>query len=647
MGRRVVLAVVFLLMAVSSPAQHSAGNKNIVRDRELVEKFDQGKKWTVVIGVNKYLDPAIPSLKFCVADARCMAETLVKHSGYSEERVLVIADDQREDHLQPLGFNLREQINLWLRNPGRGDTLLVFFSGHGFLDNEGQGFLAPKDCKREKLGLTGFRTDDLRDMLVQCDATQKVLILDCCHAGGGKGTDSGGASSAELGAAFEQARGLITLASCQQEEQSQEWEENRQGLFTYFVTKGLEGAANYDGNGVVDSDELYRYTADNVPVIAQRVLNTRQTPVRFIPSDVVGVFPLARVPETRRYITAKFTVREGDEKGPLLPGVKLELFYRQTAKGELVVLGIATSDTAGRAAVSTWLDGKQQTRGSFLVLVNSGGGPQTFSLPGFPTATNWNLYVPGSKPVLPSMMPTQEKPNRPIITNSIGMKLLFIPAGEFQMGCADWEDDTDWGERPQHRVRITKPFYLGATEVTQEQYERVMGENPSNYKGDSQRPVETVSWEEAVEFCRRLSQQEGKTYRLPTEAQWEYACRAGSTAKWHFGDEESRLGDHAWYDSNSDSTAHPVGQKKANAWGLYDMHGNVYEWCADWYDFAYYGESPSKNPTGPASALYRVHRGGSWLHDAKQCRSAYRFWSVPAIRDDRVGFRVALVPSGS
>ncbi|MCL4205664.1 MAG: SUMF1/EgtB/PvdO family nonheme iron enzyme [Pirellulaceae bacterium] len=230
------------------------------------------------------------------------------------------------------------------------------------------------------------------------------------------------------------------------------------------------------------------------------------------------------------------------------------------------------------------------------------------------------------------------------VTNSIGIKLAFIPVGEFQMGSPDSDSDALNSEKPQHTVRITKPFYLGVTEVTQEQYERVMGANPSNFKG-THLPVERVSWEDAVDFCRKLSalpaeRSAGRVYRLPTEAEWEYACRAGSKTKWSFGDSESSLGEYAWYTSNAGSKTNPVGQKKPNAWGLYDMHGNVWEWCSDWWKRDYTTTAMS-DPTGPATGSARVFRGGSWLYYGVNCRSAYRNGDTPSSRGSGVGFRLA------
>lgn len=228
------------------------------------------------------------------------------------------------------------------------------------------------------------------------------------------------------------------------------------------------------------------------------------------------------------------------------------------------------------------------------------------------------------------------------IINSIGMQLTLIPAGRFTMGVANGVSD----EKSAHQVRLSQPFMLGVHEVTQEQYVEVMGSNPSIFKAP-QNPVENVSWEDAMNFCRKLSalpeeRAAGRVYRLPTEAEWEYACRAGTTTSYGFGDDASDLGEYAWYSNNSDGT-HPVGQKQPNAWGLYDMHGNVWEWCADWY-----GDYPSgtvTDPMGAQSGSNHVFRGGSWDYLAGDCRSSYRGRYYPSLRNS-LGFRVVCVWSG-
>jgi formylglycine-generating enzyme required for sulfatase activity len=246
------------------------------------------------------------------------------------------------------------------------------------------------------------------------------------------------------------------------------------------------------------------------------------------------------------------------------------------------------------------------------------------------------------------------------LRNSLGMEFVLIPAGEFQMGSHDkgaWD-----AEKPVHPVRLTRPFYLGKYEVTQAQWLAVMGSNPSRFTGDANRPVENVSWEEAQEFIRRLNAREGGTpYRLPTEAEWEYAARAGSTTAYSFGEDTGQLGDYAWYEKNAGGTTHPVGQKRPNAWGLYDMHGNVWEWVQDWYARDAYRQQVTAlraavptagvtaertaalavlDPAGPAAGSDRVLRGGGWIGDAGLCRSAYRSLVDPGDRDGDLGLRL-------
>lgn len=219
-------------------------------------------------------------------------------------------------------------------------------------------------------------------------------------------------------------------------------------------------------------------------------------------------------------------------------------------------------------------------------------------------------------------------------TNSIGMEFVKIPAGEFMMG-SNYGNDED----PVHKVTIEEPYYLGKFEVTQEQWREVMGNNPSSFEGDSH-PVESVSWDDVQEFIEKLNEKEGTNkYRLPSEAEWEYACRAGTTTRYYFGDDESKLGDYAWYSSNSDET-HPVGEKKPNSWGLYDMHGNVWEWCQDSYHSNYHGAPSDGGVWESGGSSDRVKRGGGWINSAMNCRSANRRGDDPGSRDSSIGFRV-------
>jgi sulfatase modifying factor 1 len=282
------------------------------------------------------------------------------------------------------------------------------------------------------------------------------------------------------------------------------------------------------------------------------------------------------------------------------------------------------------------------------------------------------------------------------ITNSLGMKFTLIKAGEFLMGSPDTDKDAEDAEKPQHRVRITRPFYLGVHEVTRGQFRQFVDnagyqteaekdgkggfgwnesannieQNPrytwreAGFEQTDLHPVVNVSWNDAVAFAKWLSQKEGKTYRLPTEAEWEYACRAGTTTRYFCGDDAEGLAEVGNVADGTAKAKHPdwttiaaqdgfvytspVGHYRPNAWGLYDMHGNVLEWCWDCYGADFYEGSRVDDPAGlvqaPFQVFFRVFRGGSWDGRPRVCRSANRFRDWPVYRESRIGFRVALVP---
>lgn len=230
---------------------------------------------------------------------------------------------------------------------------------------------------------------------------------------------------------------------------------------------------------------------------------------------------------------------------------------------------------------------------------------------------------------------------KPVVISEIGLELMPVPAGTFMMG-SPYSESGRRDDETAHVVVLSRPFWVGRTPVTQAQYEAVMGNNPSHFK-QADFPVESVTWDEATTFCAKLTERaqaagrlpEGYIYRLPTEAQREYACRAGTGGRY-----AGELNAIAWHNGNSDEKPQPVGKKQPNAWGLYDMQGNVWEWCADWY-----GSYPSEkvtDPTGPARGGARVYRGGAWFHSVDLCRSAYRYRLAPDNRGSLLGFRVVL-----
>jgi formylglycine-generating enzyme required for sulfatase activity len=252
--------------------------------------------------------------------------------------------------------------------------------------------------------------------------------------------------------------------------------------------------------------------------------------------------------------------------------------------------------------------------------------------------------------------PGWAKADNPVeVTNSIGMKLRRIPAGTYLRGATPGDTDAKDGGKPQREITISRPFLVGVYEVKQSEWVKVMGadRNKSQFKDSDQLPVENVTWWEALEFCNKLSEREGKApyykvvgeeavtilggngYRLLTEAEWEYACRGGVRTKYPFGDDPARLGDFAWFGGNAGEKTHPVGQKQPNGFGLYDMIGNVFEWCQDGLD--------AVDPPGRARASSRVFRGGSWATDPSLCRPTYRYGFAPGIRSYGVGFRLAAV----
>lgn len=240
------------------------------------------------------------------------------------------------------------------------------------------------------------------------------------------------------------------------------------------------------------------------------------------------------------------------------------------------------------------------------------------------------------------------------------LELVWIPSGTFMMGGETSAEEVAKlsagkakyfaNEHPQHEVTISRGFWLGKYEVTQEQWEAVMDSNPSDCRGEKNLPVENVTWDDCQEFLRKLNVLSGPGFRLPSEAEWEYACRAGTTSAFCFGEtistEQVNYDGRYTYDTGLKSICRykttPVGSFPANAWGVHDMHGNVWEWCADYYDEAYYGQSPKVDPQGPRIGELRTIRGGSWISYPVGCRSAYRYGYLPStIKGNHIGFRIA------
>jgi formylglycine-generating enzyme required for sulfatase activity len=560
-------------------------------NEQLNQQWDQGTRWAVIVGVNKYEKSP---LRFCVPDAMLLADALVKHCGYPREQVLLMTDEVDDPRLRPTKIHLQEYIPAILRKAKPQDTVLVYLSGHG-LQTEGQSFYCPIDFDGEQTKLTGWRIDELRSILLDCKAVRKLLVLDCCHSGGGVTTSGFGSTPQELGRAFESAQGLITFASCRTNQTSLESAKRGHGIFTDAFVAGLAGQADFDHNRIVDSDELYRHVLVQVPLLARAELpDHNQFPVRIIGQDVVGVFALAR-PDGK-------PVEHKPDGGPPKP-----------APGDLV-------------------------------------------------------------------------------ENSIGMKLKILPGGILPMGSPVDEYLRD-PEETLALVMVSRVPAFGVHEVTQAEYAKVMGRNPSWFcrtgegaaevagQSTDNFPVEQVSYNDALQFCQKLSRlpeevKAGRQYRLPTEAEREFACRAGSMTPFHTGESISpRLanirGDRPYPPTRPGKSlgrTTAVGSYPPNRFGLYDMHGNVAEWCIDRIDDRRPSSdySPDKSregiesmieeflalqstdkarrlPADPLGSLKgdpRVMRGGSYASDISLCRSASRREQNSVYAHKSVGFRV-------
>ena len=543
------------------------------------------QKWAVLVGINDYSN--MKTLEQCRNDAEGLRRQLIK-AGFHSDNIVLLADGAKRQRHLPFKANIERQLKLVLSGAEKGDLVVVSFSGHG-VHIGGKSYLCPSEALEDNVEKTMISVDDVYRRLHTCRAAFKLLLVDACRNDPRLSGSRNAAHARNVRGLAETLKkppaGIMVLASCAPGQLSWEDEKLGHGVFMHYVLEGLAGKADREAAGNrnrrVSLLELYDYC--NV--------------------------------STKRFVR----LNRNDLQTPMLWG-------ETTGNFDLGVLGPAEP-------------------------------PKDF-------------------------------------TNSIGMKFKLIPAGEFMMGSPDEEKDRSSDEGPVHRVRITKPYYLGVHEVRVGDFRKFVSDSSYKTEGEKdgkggygydvekgswsqkpeytwrnpgfsqsdEHPVVNVSWNDAVAYCEWLSKKEGREYRLPTESQWEYACRAGSKTRFHHGDDAEGL---ASVGNVADGTAKekfpkltwaieakdgyavtaPVGEFKANAFGLHDMHGNVWEWCSDWYGSDYYGNSQTDDPTGPTSGSLRVLRGGSWSDNARYCRSALRLGPPPGYRSINLGFRIALVPS--
>ena len=569
-----------------------------------------GERYALVIGINGY--EHLGKLTTCVADAEALAKVLVQRAGFASDHVVVLADRPGNSRGRPTIGNVRHRIRQLTQLAEKGDTLLIFFSGHG-TRRDGDGYLIPIDGSLQE----GIPLSWVKEQLGTCTASSRLLILDACHAGSGmKGVGGIGPSLI---------RSVTLLLSCTADQVSFPDRSVGQSVFSRFLVQGLSGRADADADKQITVGELFAYVKGEMKTWCLRSGKTQVPVLHGIKPEAL---PIARVveaptpvPEPARPTLQVYTRWPFD-------AAEARRRQEETAKA----LGVKTEDE-----------------------LDLGRGER--------------------------------------------MNLVLIPAGEFMMGDTQTPEEVDkrwpggqiewykWAH-PRHRVKLSKPFYIGECEVTRGQFDAFVRE--TDYKTDAEKagkawvlkdgkwgtqdgfswrnpnfqqtdrhPAVCISWNDAVAFCEWASRKTGKTVTLPTEAQWEYACRAGSPGIWPWGDREQDAQGKAnvagegeelnWTQKfkgvrDGHTYTAPAGSFAANAFGLKDTIGNAWEWCFDWFGEKYYDESPASDPRGPGDGRFRVLRGGSWAGYPGFSRAACRYWDEPPDTYSRSGFRVVVFP---
>ncbi|HMO92659.1 MAG TPA: SUMF1/EgtB/PvdO family nonheme iron enzyme [Pirellulaceae bacterium] len=565
---------------------------------QIAGSFIHADEYALLVAVKNYPRNQLNSLKYTENDVEQFAKVLAQ-SGFDPKNIHLMtqAVGAENPRFFPTAKNVMKELELLLSILDTGDTIIVAFTGHGVqFAGDATNYFCPADVNLEDRN-TLISLSEVFEKLEMSKARHKVLLVDACR--NDPQTEFSKSSKRIILEPVHERKppvmegGTAALFSCSGGEQSWEDDKLSHGVFFNYVIEGLTGKADLDGDKQITFDELKAYTRSAVKSYVFKELGEAQTPSSSTAKENIGSVAIVTLQKSLpNLLTAPFSV------------------------------------VVARESQQRWSDYLQ---------------------------------------------------TQVTIENSIGMELVLIPPGEFMMGSTDAENGLD-GEKPQHRVQISQPFLLGRTEVTQKQWKSVMGTEPWKEDGKlrdyvregDDYPATVVSWEDAAKFCNALSKRDGKQpvyriagengrdtimdrdsdgYRLPTEAEWEYACRGGTTTAFSFGNEESKLSDYAWWGGFSDDGnakdekyAHRVGLKRSNPFGLHDMHGNLWEWCWDWYG-AYPSGSVS-DPTGVDTGSFRVGRGGGWRNIPRYCRSAIRRRNDPSFRFHGLGFRVASSPFG-
>ncbi|AFZ00550.1 SUMF1/EgtB/PvdO family nonheme iron enzyme [Calothrix sp. PCC 6303] len=632
-----------------------------------------GKNWAIAIGINNYDN--LQSLKYAQRDAEVMAAWFGEEAKF--DQIFLFTENSPPIPAnppivtQPTNARFRRFLNVQFETPllNPEDNLWFFFAGHGKRYNDQDYLMFPDSDPTDST--TAISVDYITQRLRRCGADNVVLLLDACRDEGSRGG---------LGIGEEKHQGVITFYSCNANQQSWEIDELQHGAFTHTLLEGLRLQGEFSCATVERLDQYLRY---NVPKINSSYKKPIQNPyLKAEPPYKMYFILLKQAARLQDVILLKYQASQAENKGDLslakqlwkrvvaAVGYDLEAFEAieriavRISSGQDVLRNSSGQDTRTTTNIQTVTSSRGDNQNSPPSLRWKGvGGLASFQFD-VVTVNQQGKEVNREK--------REAEYFREDLGNGINLDMVYIPAGSFMMGTEDAEIERlvkkfNWDgyrrEKPQHQVTVPA-FCMGKYPITQAQWKAVaalpqinrkLKAEPSSFKGDN-RPVEQVSWYDAVEFCERLYKKTGKEYRLPSEAEWEYACRAGTTTPFHFGETiTSKLGNYDARNTFAEQAkgeyrqqTTPVGQFSANAFGLYDMHGNVWEWCLDDCHINYTGAPKdgtpwfdNENNNLSEKTGNPVLRGGSWYNDPGFCRSAYRYFS--SSRDyifNNFGFRV-------
>jgi len=557
---------------------------------------DDGPRLALVVGNSDY---QVGPLRNPVNDARLVSTTLAR-LGFDVESLYDADQRSLKGAIRDFGKRLTQA--------GAEAVGLFFYAGHGLQVN-GQNYLVPVNANIDTeadVDIEAVRADNVLRQMHYGQNKVNLLILDACrnnpYARSFRSPD----------------RGLARMDA------------PRDTLIAYSTAPG-KVAADGDGQHSPFTSALVQALSEpglkveeTFKEVRRRVLaSTAEKQVPWESSSLVGDFyfvPGEARPVARPQPAAVAAVPERPDPD-------------QEACDRFMQAGTAT---AAETYLARFPSGRCAPTAENVIALSEQQVAQAPVVASRPTSRPSAVVRPEVQPAV-GIYPDQGGSGRTWRDSVTGMEFVWVPGGTFEMGCGSWTSDCSNDEKPVHRVTLDG-YWLGKYEVTQGQWHRVMGNNPSGFKNGDDHPVERVSWNDVQDFIRRLNSQSGATFRLPSEAEWEYACRSGGRPEKFSG--SSSVGSVGWYDGNSGGKTHPVGGKSANGLGLHDMSGNVYEWVQDWYDSDAYSSHSSRNPIYSDGGSNRVVRGGSWLSFAGAARCAYRSYDSPGYRYSLLGFRL-------